>query len=55
MQVVAAELLEQFEFSLPKDSPPIVRALGGGVMIPIVQGKEELGAAVPLCVSVAGA
>ena len=52
LQAVAAELLETFEFSLPKDQPHIKRA-PAAVMVPIVEGKEELGTAMPLRVSLA--
>ncbi|RPD59127.1 cytochrome P450 [Lentinus tigrinus ALCF2SS1-7] len=52
LQAVAAELLETFDFSLPDDTPYIKRA-PAGVMVPIVEGKEELGPAMPLRVSLA--
>ncbi|KAI0730494.1 cytochrome P450 [Earliella scabrosa] len=52
LQAVSAELLETFEFSPPKDKQHINRA-PGGVMIPIVEGKEEMGSAMPLRVSLA--
>ncbi|KAI0794683.1 cytochrome P450 [Fomes fomentarius] len=41
MQAVDAALLEHFAFDLPADKTHIMRAPGGGVMIPIVKGKEE--------------
>ncbi|KAI0737344.1 cytochrome P450 [Daedaleopsis nitida] len=52
MQAVAAQLVERFTFALPNDKPRIIRA-PGGVMIPVVQGQEELGPAMPLLVSFA--
>ena len=52
LQAVSAELLETFEFSPPTDKHHINRA-PGGVMIPIVEGKEEMGSAMPLRVSLA--
>ncbi|RDX43906.1 cytochrome P450 [Lentinus brumalis] len=52
LQAVAAELLETFDFALPKDQPHIKRA-PAAVMVPIIEGKEELGPAMPLRVSLA--
>ncbi len=52
LQAVTAELIEKFEFALPVDKPHIRRA-PGAVMLPIVDGKEELGSAMSLRVSIA--
>ncbi|KAI0794686.1 cytochrome P450 [Fomes fomentarius] len=52
LQAVTAELVEKFEFALPVDKPHIRRA-PSGVMLPIIEGKEELGSAMPLRVSIA--
>ena len=52
LQAVAAELLETFEFALPDDQPQIKRA-PAMLMVPVVEGKEELGTAMPLRVAVA--
>ncbi|KAH9935130.1 PAH-inducible cytochrome P450 monooxygenase PC-PAH 4 [Epithele typhae] len=52
IQAVAAEFLEQFEFALPLDKPHI-RRTPAAIMMPMVDGKPELGAAMPLRVSVA--
>ncbi len=52
LQAVTAELLETFDFALPKDQPHIKRA-PAAVMVPIIEGKEELGPAMPLRVSLA--
>ncbi|KAI0701147.1 cytochrome P450 [Cerioporus squamosus] len=50
LQAVAAELLETFQFSQPDGQPHIKRA-PAAVMLPIIEGKEELGPAMPLRVS----
>ena len=52
LQAVAAELLEQLEFSLPEGQPRIVR-VPAAIMTPAVEGRDDLGAAIPLRVSVA--
>ena len=53
LQAVAAELLEQFEFSLPEDRPRITRG-PGGVMVPLMHEKRGgTVAAMPLHVSIA--
>ena len=52
LQAVAAELLETFEFALPDDQPQIKRA-PAMLMVPVVEGKEELGTAMPLRVALA--
>ena len=52
LQAVTAALLENFEFALPLDKPHIRRG-PAGVILPLIDGKEELGAAMPLRVSLA--
>ena len=52
MQALAAELLDRFEFGLPKEHYEIVR-VPAGLMIPLVKGKPELGSVMPLRVSLA--
>ncbi|RPD57242.1 cytochrome P450 [Lentinus tigrinus ALCF2SS1-7] len=52
LQAVSAELLETFEFSPTDDTTRIKRA-PAVVMLPIIEGKEELGSAMPLRVSLA--
>lgn len=51
MQALLAEVLENFEFSLPTEKQTITRAPAGISMVPMIKGKEELGAAMPLQVS----
>ncbi|KAI0356399.1 cytochrome P450 [Trametes cingulata] len=57
MQALLAELVEAFQFSPPVGSsgerPELQRAPSGLVMIPLIRGKEELGPAMPLRVSLA--
>ncbi|TBU46080.1 cytochrome P450 [Dichomitus squalens] len=50
MQALAAELLERFEFGLPEEHYEIMR-VPAGLMIPLVKDKLELGAVMPLRVS----
>ena len=52
LQALSAELLETFEFSLPEDKPRILR-VPAAIMMPVVEGKLEQGAAMPLRVSLA--
>ena len=52
MQALAAELLERFEFNLPKEEYDIMR-VPAGVMIPLIRDKPELGSVLPLRVSLA--
>lgn len=52
MQALAAELLERFEFGLPKENYEIMR-VPAGLMIPLVKDKLDMGSVMPLCVSVA--
>ncbi|RPD64885.1 cytochrome P450 [Lentinus tigrinus ALCF2SS1-7] len=51
MQALASELLEKFEFSLPKDEVYDIQRLPAGMMIPLVRGKWHLGSVMPLCVT----
>ncbi|KAI0712960.1 cytochrome P450 [Cerioporus squamosus] len=51
MQAILAETLENFEFALPGERQHIKRAPAGPLMVPIVEGKEELGSVMPLRVS----
>ncbi|KAI0712968.1 cytochrome P450 [Cerioporus squamosus] len=51
MQALLAEILENFEFSIPQEKSTIIRAPVGIGMVPMVGGKEELGTAMPLQVS----
>ncbi|KAI0738426.1 cytochrome P450 [Daedaleopsis nitida] len=53
MQTILAELVEKFQFSLPAEKTVIRRASAGMIMFPIVVGKEELNAAMPLRLSLA--
>ncbi len=53
MQAVSAELIEKFEFALPVDKPHIRRVPAGVTMQPLIEGKEDLGSAMPLRVSIA--
>ncbi|KAI0356394.1 PAH-inducible cytochrome P450 monooxygenase PC-PAH 4 [Trametes cingulata] len=57
MQALLAELIEAFQFSLPVgaggEKPELQRAPSGLAMIPLIRGKEELGPAMPLRVSLA--
>ena len=51
MQALLGELLEAFQFHLPKEKMEIQKAPAGVGMVPIVRGKPELGAALPLRIS----
>ena len=51
MQALLSEVLEKFEFTLPADKCVVKRAPTGVGMTPMIDGKEELGAAMPLQVS----
>ena len=53
MQAFVAELLENFQFDLPVERMEIRRAVAGFVMFPMVKGKESLGAAMPIRISLA--
>ena len=52
MQALLAEIFENFEFSLPDEKLAIRRAPAGIGMVPMVEGKEDQGTAMPLQVSV---
>ena len=51
MQALASEILEKFEFSLPKDEVYDIQRVPAGLMIPLIRGKWNLGSVVPLCVA----
>lgn len=53
MQAFLGELVEAFQFDLPREKIEIQKAVAGVGMIPIVRGKPELGATLPLRVSLA--
>ena len=50
LQAIVVELLENFEFAIPDDKPDIQR-VAGGLMIPMIRGKPELGSQMPLKVT----
>ena len=51
MQAFLGELLETFQFHPPSEKIEIQKATVGAGMVPIVRGKPELGAALPLRIS----
>ncbi|KAF8901271.1 cytochrome P450 [Mucidula mucida] len=51
IQSIVVELLSSFEFSLPKETPPLVHGSGLQTTFPLVKGKEMEGMQIPLCVS----
>ncbi len=52
MQALLTEILENFELSLPAEKLTIKRVPAAGFgMIPMVEGREDLGTAMPLQVS----
>nr|VWO99056.1 FAD-binding FR-type domain-containing protein [Ganoderma boninense] len=51
MQAFLGELLEAFQFHLPREKMEVQKATVGVGMAPIVRGKPELGAALPLRIS----
>ncbi len=51
MQALLAELVENFEYALPKNEFTIARTAAGTMMVPMIRGKEELGSVMPLRVS----
>ena len=53
MQAFLGELVDAFQFDLPKEKIHIQKAVAGVGMLPIVRGKPELGATLPLRVSLA--
>ncbi|KAF8910707.1 cytochrome P450 [Mucidula mucida] len=54
IQSIVVELLSSFEFSLPKETPPLVHGSGLQTTFPLVKGKEMEGMQIPLCVSPIG-
>ncbi|KZT63987.1 cytochrome P450 [Daedalea quercina L-15889] len=50
LQAICVELLENFEFAIPDDKPDIQR-VPGGLMIPMIRGKPQLGSQMPLKVT----
>ncbi|RPD64581.1 cytochrome P450 [Lentinus tigrinus ALCF2SS1-7] len=50
IQAILVELIERFAFTIPEDSPEIVR-LPAGLTTPIVKGEEAVGAQMPLHVT----
>ena len=53
MQAFLAELVEAFQFDLPRENIEIQKAVAGAIMVPIIRGKPELGATLPLRISLA--
>ncbi|KAM5543132.1 hypothetical protein V8D89_003006 [Ganoderma adspersum] len=53
MQAFLGELVEAFQFDLPREKMEIQKGVVGSGMVPIVRGKPELGATLPLRVSLA--
>ena len=51
MQAYLGEILEAFQFHLPREKMEVQKATVGVGMAPIVRGKPELGAALPLRIS----
>ncbi|KAF9024372.1 cytochrome P450 [Hymenopellis radicata] len=51
IQSIVVELLSSFEFSLPKESPPLIHGSGLQMVFPLVKGREMEGMQIPLCVS----
>ena len=47
MQAIAADLIENFKFSIPEEKPDIIR-VPAGVMGPMVRGRENEGMLMPL-------
>ncbi|KAI0719203.1 PAH-inducible cytochrome P450 monooxygenase PC-PAH 1 [Fomitopsis betulina] len=50
LQAIVVELLENFAFAIPEDKPDIQR-VAGGLMIPMIRGRPELGSQMPLKVT----
>ena len=50
LQAIVVELLENFEFAIPDEKPDIQR-VPGGLMIPMIRGKPQLGSQMPLKVT----
>lgn len=53
MQMVLAELIETFDFAMPTEDIKILRAPVSAFTQPLIEGKEELGASMPLRISLA--
>ncbi|TFK80428.1 cytochrome P450 [Polyporus arcularius HHB13444] len=51
MQALLAEIIENFELSLSSEKHTIRRAPAGFGMVPMIEGREDLGTALPLQVS----
>ena len=51
MQALVSELVEKFEFSLPKDDVYEIQRTPAGLMVPLARGKWHLGSILPLCVA----
>jgi alkylphenol/PAH-inducible cytochrome P450 monooxygenase len=51
MQAIAADLVENFKFALTADKPEIIRTPTGGIMSPMVKGREHEGVQMPLHVT----
>ncbi|KAK0214207.1 cytochrome P450 [Armillaria fumosa] len=51
VQSVVAELLSNFEFSIPKGAPELQHGPAGAALIPVVRGKANEGPQVPLRVT----
>lgn len=50
MQALVTDLLENFQFSLPKNMPEIIR-VPAGVMAPMIKSKQHEGTKMPLQVT----
>lgn len=50
MQAIAVDLVENFQFSIPKEKPEIIR-VPAGIMIPMVKEKMHEGTQMPLHVT----
>ena len=53
MQAFLGELVDAFQFDLPREKMEIQRGVVGTGMVPMVRGKPELGATLPLRISLA--
>ncbi|PIL34065.1 cytochrome P450 [Ganoderma sinense ZZ0214-1] len=53
MQAFLGELVETFQFDLPREKIEIQKGVAGVGMVPLVRGKPELGATLPLRISLA--
>ena len=53
MQAFLGELVDAFQFDLPREKMELQRGVVGAGMVPMVRGKPELGATLPLRVSLA--